>query len=134
MHPNTVKYEKKGKKKEDPKEGEDTDIDTQEKPEKKPRKSVKEVMGETSDALTYALKDPVTLESFPLFKVRSAKVIGETPKYRIVKAHNSLVELRLLKSANHDAKEFTVGKKIDVFASQKNLTDNRIKVHHEAEK
>ena len=97
-------------------------------------KTTNEIKEKTQSALVKdVLKDPITMETFPLYKVKSAKIIGETQTYRIMKAYNCPVELRLHKlSVGNNT--FTIGEKIEVFGIKKSFRDEYISVNYEREK
>jgi hypothetical protein len=76
---------------------------------------MKEEKEETNTSLSSTLKDPVTIETFPLHVVKSVKVVGENPSYRVVKAYNCPVELRLSKLSIGNNAVFKPGDKIEVF-------------------
>ena len=140
LHPNINKSEKRSKKRETNPE-EEISKKVKEKNEIKTTKvsedmskTTNEIKEKTQSALVKdVLKDPITMETFPLYKVKSAKIIGETQTYRIMKAYNCPVELRLHKlSVGNNT--FTIGEKIEVFGIKKSFRDEYISVNYEREK
>ncbi len=106
---------------------------TKEKEEQKIPNTKNEFITKSKSEILYELKNPIGFESFPPYEVRVGKVIEEKNDYRIIKAHNCVVEIRLYKS---DAwtKYLSLGDKINVFATRKNPKENYIKVLIETRK
>lgn len=61
-------------------------------------KKVRKVEEVAKEESVDALKDPITFDDFPLNKVKNARIVEETEKYRMVKIYNCPVELRLYKT------------------------------------
>jgi GTPase involved in cell partitioning and DNA repair len=114
LRPHTNKSDRKVKQRE-----ENADIQKTEKPKEKQKvlvsKNVKKVQDDAQNTLLNVLKDPITIETFPLHVVKSVKVVSENPSYRVVKAYNCPVELRLSKLSVGNNAVFKPGDKIDVF-------------------
>jgi len=133
LRPHTNKSDRKVKQTE-----ENTDIQKTEKPKEQQKvvvsKNVKKVQDDTQNTLLNVLKDPITMETFPLHVVKSVKVVGENSLYRIVKAYNCPVELRLSKLSVGNNAVFKHGDKIEVFGLRKNEKKWYIMVSPEREK
>lgn len=143
LHPNTNKSEKRGKKEEisiqsslnEEKTEKISEVvkNIEENLSKDASKKTKEAGEKTGSELTDILKAPITMETFPLYKVKSAKIIGETQTYWIVKAYNCPIELRLWKSNTEDG-NITIGDKIEIFGVKKIFKDDIININQEREK
>lgn len=107
---------------------------TIEKPSTDISKTTKAVKEETNALLSSTLKDPITIETFPLHVVKSVKMVSENQSYRVVKAYNCPVELRLSKLSVGNNVVFKPGDKIEVFWVRKNEKEGHIVVCPEREK
>ena len=89
-----------------------------EKKEEKPKtvtsKRLRALQDTTQTTVEDTLKDPITMETFPLYTVKSVTIVNEQASYLIVRAYNCPLELRLWKS-NLGNNKFSIGNKLDVF-------------------
>lgn len=136
LHPNTNKSDRRIKQTEEENNKQEPTNQKIDKKEEKQKivvsKNVKKIQDDTQNDLLSVLKDPITMETFPLHVVKSVKLVSEYPLYRIVKAYNCHIELRLSKSSVGNNAIFNAGDKIEVFWIRKN--DNFITVWPEREK
>ncbi|MEI8008206.1 MAG: hypothetical protein WCI00_01855 [bacterium] len=61
------------------------------------------------------LKNPITMQTFQLYGIKSVKIVDENPLYRVAKAYNCPIELRLSKSSVGNDAVFLMGDKVNVF-------------------
>jgi hypothetical protein len=111
LHPHANKSDKRIKKIEEVKYNEDIVDTTIDVHVSKIRKNQEHTQTEIANVL----KDPITIGTFPLHVVKSVKVVSENPSYRVVKAYNCPVELRLSKLSVGNNAVFKPGDKIEVF-------------------
>ena len=127
LRPNTNKSKKRNKK-------EENETQTTEKISNVPLQNLKKTQEKNQMELAETIKDINTIEMFPLFDLRNVKVISETAGYRVLKAHNCLVELRLFKLNIAGEKKFSIGEKIEIFGVMKSMRDQYIRVKREKKK
>jgi hypothetical protein len=143
IHPNKKKSDRKDKEidqkvvKEDPIEIKDEiekPIEIKDEIEKPISKKIKKMQEKTQEELIEILKEPITMETFPLYTVKRVKIVSEHSLYRIVKAYNCPIELRLFKSNIGNNALFDIGDKIEVFSREGSKKNNYINVYPETEK
>ena len=74
---------------------------------------------------------PVNMEQFPMHKVRSATIVAEKELYRLLKAYNCDIPLKLYKKSVGHEVSLALWKKIEIFAVKKHVQDNLIVVNHQ---
>ncbi|HBB04210.1 TPA: hypothetical protein DCZ39_04945 [Patescibacteria group bacterium] len=131
LRPNTNKSEKRGKKKENETQNE---TQTTEKISNTPLQNIKKTQEKNQTKLIETLKGVDTIEKFPLFEIKNVRVMAETATYRVLKANNCPVELRLFKLNIEGEKRFSMGEKIEIFGVMKSTKDQYIKVKREKKK
>jgi hypothetical protein len=127
LRPNINKTEKRSK-------GEEKQENTSDISEKKSIKNtqpVKKIQEKAQTEVLGSLKENITLDKFPLFKVKNAEVIKETDEYRWVQIENCAAELRLYKVNASNGKTLKIGDTIEVFWARKNIEKQHIRVYIE---
>ncbi|MCX6822592.1 MAG: hypothetical protein NTX91_01155 [candidate division SR1 bacterium] len=74
---------------------------------------------------------PIGMEDFPMHKVKSATIVAEKDLYRLLKAYNCDIPLKLYKKSVGHEVSLALGKKIEIFAIKKRVEDNIIIVNHQ---
>ena len=137
LHPNTNKADKRIKHQEEEPYQQDQTNENIEKKEEPPKvissKRLKGLQEKTQIDLGDTLKDPITMQTFPLYTIKSVKIVDEHALYRVAKAYNCPIELRLSKSSVGNNAVFLMGDKVNVFWVKKNVKENYIQVCAERE-